>query len=160
MLPGMVDSTVAIARLRTALQNPGDRLEKLRRAAEAVRESGAYRWVGIYDVHRGEIVIAAWSGPAAPDSPRFPVEKGLCGDAIRSGRTVVVGDVTRDPRYLTTFESTRSEIVVPILDVVSGRARGTLDVESDRPDAFGAEDREFLEHCAAEIATLESPSPG
>jgi CPA1 family monovalent cation:H+ antiporter len=48
----------------------------------------------------------------------------------------------------------------PILDSVSGHARGTLDVESERADAFGPDDRAFLEHCAAEIATAESPSPG
>ncbi len=157
---GMVEAAGAIEKLRSALQPPGDRTKKLQRAAQVIREAGEYRWVGIYDVLPEEIAIAAWSGPAAPAFPRFPIEKGLCGDAVRLGRTVVVGDVTKDPRYLTTFGSTRSEIVVPILEVVSGHARGTLDVESDRSDAFGEDDRNFLEHCAAEIAALESPSPG
>lgn len=156
----MVEAAVAIEKLRGALDGSGERVEKLRRAAAAIREAGPYRWVGIYDVLAKEIAIVAWSGPAAPAYPRFPVEKGLCGDAVRRGETVIVGDVARDPRYLTTFGSTRSEIVVPILDPVSGHVRGTLDVESEHQDAFGPEDRAFLEHCAAEIATAESPSPG
>lgn len=156
----MVEAGAAIEKLQVALQGTGDRSEKLRRAAEVIREAGPFRWVGIYDVLAEEIAIVSWSGPAAPAFPRFPIGKGLCGDAVRRGETVVVGDVTKDPRYLTTFGSTRSEIVVPILDPVSGRSRGTLDVESERVDAFGPDDRAFLEHCAAEIATAESASPG
>jgi putative methionine-R-sulfoxide reductase with GAF domain len=35
-----------------------------------------------------------------------------------------------------------------------------IDVESDRVDAFGEDDRMLLEHSAAEIATELSPSPG
>jgi GAF domain-containing protein len=156
----VVEKTGGIEKLRVALEEPGTRADRLRRAAAVIREAGPYRWVGIYDVLAGEIAIAAWSGPAAPAFPRFSIDRGLCGDAVRRGETVIVGDVTKDPRYLTTFGSTRSEIVVPILDSVSGHACGTLDVESERADAFGPDDRAFLEHCAAEIATAESPSPG
>src|SRR5262249_22769153 len=123
-------------------------------------ESRGYRWVGIYDVGETEIILVAWSGPGPPAHPRFPSDLGLCGEAARERRTVIAGDVGRDPHYLPTLEGTRSEIVVPILDLVTGRARGTLDVESDRPDAFSEADREFLELCAAEIAAAESPSPG
>ncbi len=39
----------------------------------------------------------------------FPVTQGLSGAAVASGETVVVGDVSKDPRYLTAFGSTRSE---------------------------------------------------
>ena len=128
--------------------------------ARLVREAGGYRWVGVYDAGEREIALVAWSGPGPPAHPRFSSDAGLCGEAVRGRRTVLVGDVRNDPNYLPTLEGTRSEIVVPILDLVSGRARGTLDVESDRLDAFGDADREFLEHCAAEIAAAESASPG
>jgi GAF domain-containing protein len=71
--------------------------------------------------------------------------------AVSSGTTVVVDDVTADPRYLTTFGSTRSEIVVP---VVRETVRGLIDVESERPHAFGDADRTFLERCASTIVGL------
>jgi putative methionine-R-sulfoxide reductase with GAF domain len=137
--------------IRLALDANGPRKERFERIGELIREAGAYRWVGIYDVTGDEIAVIAWSGPEAPAHPRFPATRGLCGDAARRGETVVVPDVTGDPRYLTTLGSTRSEIVVPILDPRTGRAIGTLDVESEKTDAFDDEDRLFLERCAKEL---------
>jgi putative methionine-R-sulfoxide reductase with GAF domain len=67
---------------------------------------------------------------------------------------VLVGDVTQDPRYLTTFGSTRSEVVVPIFDPVTGTPTGIIDVESERLEAFTADDCAFLEACASRIAVL------
>ncbi len=125
-----------------------------RRIAGAIRESGGYRWVGVYDVTPDEIGVVAWSGPSAPAVPRFPSSQGLCGSSVRSRATVVVGDVTKDPRYLRTLETTRSEIVVPVVDPERGDVVGLLDVESDLPGAFGEEDQSLLEKCAASLAPL------
>jgi L-methionine (R)-S-oxide reductase len=153
----MSESAPALERIRLALESGGPRRAGLRRAAEIIREAGGYRWVGIYDVEEAEIAVAAWSGPGEPAHPRFPVTRGLCGDAVRRGESIVVPDVRKDPRYLTTFESTRSEIVVPILDPRSGCAVGTVDVESDRTEAFTGEDRRFLQSCAVELARHSPP---
>jgi putative methionine-R-sulfoxide reductase with GAF domain len=81
-----------------------------------------------------------------------------------TGRSVVVGDVTADPRYLTTFGNTRSEIVVPIRDG-EGTVTGLIDVESDLVNAFDESDRLVLERCARALAPLfdrtgEKPVPG
>ena len=149
-----------VAEVRRALEGSGDRAARFKQVAEIIRVAGGYRWVGLYDVSGDEIAIAAWSGPGEPAHPRFPASDGLCGDAVRRRETIVVGDVTKDPRYLTTFGDTRSEIVVPIPDVGTGRPRGVIDVESDHAGAFGPADRALLERCAAEIASVVSPSPG
>jgi GAF domain-containing protein len=155
-----VENAEALARVRKALDEGGEPAERFERVVDAIRQSGGYRWVGLYGVVRDEISILAWSGPGEPAHPRFPVTQGLCGDAIARRETITVGDVSKDPRYLTTFSSTRSEIVVPILNFVTGRARGVLDVESDRANAFSEADRRFLERCAAELARDLSPAPG
>jgi len=145
-----------LKRLRDILSVPGDRVGKARRVSAAIRETGGYRWVGIYDVSEDEIGVVAWSGPSAPAHPRFPVGQGLCGASVKSKETIAVGDVSSDPRYLPTLETTRSEVVVPVLDRTSGRVVGLVDVESDLPDAFSAEDRRCLEECAALLAPLWS----
>jgi GAF domain-containing protein len=137
--------------IRLVLDGGGARKERFERVGEMIREAGGYRWVGIYDVTDDEVAVIAWSGPEAPAHPRFPATRGLCGDAARRRETVVVPDVTKDPRYLTTLGSTRSEIVVPILDPGTRHAIGTLDVESEKTDAFTDEDRLFLERCAKEL---------
>jgi putative methionine-R-sulfoxide reductase with GAF domain len=59
-----------------------------------------------------------------------------------------VGDVRNDPRYLTAFGSTLSEIIVPVLHPGDGRVVGTVDVESERANAFSSRDREMIEQCA------------
>jgi len=149
-----------LAGIRDVLTPGHDRTTAFRRVAEILRDAGGYRWAGLYEVGAAEIAIVAWAGAGEPKFPRFAVSEGLCGDAARSRATVVVGDVAADPRYLEAFETTRSEIVVPVLDAVSGQARALIDVESDRPNAFGEADRVLLERCAAEIAAAISPSPG
>jgi GAF domain-containing protein len=119
-----------------------------REAANLIREAGTYRWVGLYDVTLTEIVAIAWTGSEAPAYPRFPVSQGLNGAAVATGQPVVVQDVSGDPRYLTTFGSTRAEAIFPVAVPDDGRIIGTIDVESDRIGAFRAEDEVFLKDCA------------
>lgn len=116
-----------------------------------IRVARKYRWVGIYKVTRKEFVILAGTGDEPPAYPRFPITQGLCGAALESGKPVVVGDVSKDSRYLPTFHTTRSEIIVPM---TNGHRHivGMLDAESEAVNAFGDEDRQFLERAAGLIA--------
>jgi GAF domain-containing protein len=146
--------TYVLEQVRIVLEGEGDRIGKAERIADVIRRAGDYRWVGLYEVGGGEIGVVGWSGPGEPAYPRFPASQGLCGAAVSSRSTVVVGDVRSDPRYLTTFGSTQSEIVVPIMDGAGHEVLGVIDVESERPHAFGEADRAFLERCAALILPL------
>jgi L-methionine (R)-S-oxide reductase len=109
-----------------------------------------YSWVGIYLVEGDELVLGPWKGPEATEHVRIPVGQGICGAAAESGRTEIVDDVNADPRYLACFPSTRSEIVVPI--AYEGQVVGEIDIDSDRPAAFGEDDRAFPERVAALIS--------
>jgi L-methionine (R)-S-oxide reductase len=140
--------------LRLIISGAENRVEKARKIAEAIRNYGPYRWVGLYDIGRDEVSIIAFSGPSAPAYPTFPIGKGLTGSAIKEKKTVVVGDVTKDPRYLTAFGSTKSEIIIPILDSRRGMVVGTVDVESKRANAFSDADRKALEDCATAASKL------
>ncbi len=109
-----------------------------------------YWWIGIYLVDGDDLVLGPWQGPQATEHVRIPVGQGVCGAAATSGETEVVDDVNADPRYLACFPSTRSEIVVPIAH--EGRVVGEIDIDSDRPAAFGDDDRAFLERIALQIS--------
>jgi len=109
-----------------------------------------YSWVGIYLVDGDDLVLGPWKGPQATDHVRIPIGEGICGAAAASGETEIVDDVNTDPRYLSCFVSTRSEIVVPISH--DGRVVGEIDIDSDEPAAFTEADRAFLERVAERIA--------
>ena len=111
---------------------------------------GHYSWVGIYLTKGDELVLGPWRGPQATEHVRIPIGEGICGAAAASGETEIVDDVDSDPRYLSCFVSTRSEIVVPIS--LEGRVIGEIDIDSDEPAAFREDDRVFLERVAELIA--------
>jgi L-methionine (R)-S-oxide reductase len=110
-----------------------------------------YDWVGFYMIEKGGdneppvLVLGPYVG-AVTQHKRIPLNQGICGAAASSGRTVLVDDVAADPRYLACSIETKSEIVVPI--VVKGEVVGELDIDSHTPAAFGADDRQLVEHCA------------
>jgi putative methionine-R-sulfoxide reductase with GAF domain len=76
--------------------------------------------------------------------------KGICGWAAKTGRTEIVSDVSKDPRYLQCFANTRSEIVVPILN--GGKVVGEIDIDGDMLNAHSSVDREFLDALAMKIS--------
>ena len=112
---------------------------------------GHYDWVGFYMMEKGGIgedpmlVLGPYVG-AVTQHKRIPLNQGICGAAASTGRTVVIDDVSKDPRYLACSIETKSEIVVPI--IVKGEVVGELDIDSHAPAAFTPDDRQLVEHCA------------
>ena len=111
-----------------------------------------YTWVGIYLCYGNELVLGPFLGKPSPHT-RIPLGRGICGAAASEKSTIIVDDVSQDPRYLACSTETCSEIVVPIM---SGRGTndvlGEIDIDSDRHAAFGSDDRELLEQVAAWLA--------
>jgi len=108
-----------------------------------------YNWVGFYMLEPGAkppmLVLGAFEGAMTPHT-RIPLNQGICGAAASSGQTVVVDDVSKDPRYLACSLETKSEIVVPVF--VHGQVVGELDIDSHFPAAFTAEHKDLVQHCA------------
>lgn len=111
-----------------------------------------YNWVGFYMLEPGAqppmLVLNAFVGAMTPHT-RIPLNQGICGAAASSGKTIVVDDVSKDPRYLACSLETKSEIVVPIF--VDGKVAGELDIDSHFAAAFGAEDQQLVQYCAEVI---------
>jgi L-methionine (R)-S-oxide reductase len=152
----MPSDSPLLEELRKKVSDNAPRIQKLQMIAALIRNSGNYRWVGLYEIDEraGEVINLVWDGPDAPAYPRFPIGKGLTSAAIAEGRAINVGDVVSDPRYLTAFGSTRSEIIVPILDEGRGKVVGTIDVESEQLNAFDRDTEKVLVACADVIALL------
>ncbi len=142
----------ALEAIDRILNRGGEADDVLRAAVDVLHDRfDDYSWVGIYLVEGDDLVLGPWKGPEATEHVRIPVGQGICGAAAATGQTEVVDDVNADERYLACFPSTRSEIVVPI--AYEGRVVGEIDIDSDRPAAFGEADRAFLER----VALLISP---
>jgi GAF domain-containing protein len=140
-----------VSSLETIEQIADGREDVLQRIVDVLHdEVEHYSWVGIYLVEGDDLVLGPWRGPQATEHVRIPVGQGVCGAAAASGETEIVDDVKADPRYLACFPSTRSEIVVPISH--EGRVVGEIDIDSDRPAAFGEDDRVLLERVALVVA--------
>lgn len=108
-----------------------------------------YNWVGFYMLEPGAqppvLVLGAFEGAMTPHT-RIPLNQGICGAAASSGQTVVVDDVSKDPRYLACSLETKSEIVVPVF--VHGAVVGELDIDSHFHAAFTREHQVLVQDCA------------
>ena len=125
----------------------------LQRLAEIVKRVIDYEMFGILllDEERQELVLrkAVNFGPAKERS-RIAVSEGLCGAAVRSRAPVLVGDVRKDPRYVSLVPETRSELVVPL--VHKDRVIGVFDLESPVLDRFTERHVKVLTPLASQVA--------
>ena len=101
-----------------------------------------FDWTGFYRVvEPGLLKIGPYQG--GHGCLTIPFEKGVCGKCAREAATQIIPDVTQVPFHIACSGTTRSEIVVPVLDR-EGRVRAVLDVDSDTPAAFDAIDARYL----------------
>jgi phosphoserine phosphatase RsbU/P len=82
--------------------------------------------------------------------PRVRLGEGLVGYAALHKEPVLVGDVSRDPRYINVVPDVRSELAIPLL--IKDRCIGVVDLESPELDAFSKRDVEILTLLASQAA--------
>ena len=97
-------------------------------------------------------ISASQNLPSAATKLKLRVGEGVTGWVARHGKPVRVGDVTQEPRYVAARRGVKSELAVPL--EVNGETRGVINVDSDRPNAFSAEDQELLEQLAVQAAKV------
>ena len=101
---------------------------------------------GLLEIH------AAHGLPAGAAELKLRLGEGLTGWVARAGKPARVGDVSKDPRYIKLRPEVRSELAVPL--EVQGEVRGVLNVDSERLDAFSADDQALLEALATQAARV------
>jgi signal transduction histidine kinase len=97
-------------------------------------------------------ISASQNLPSAATKLKLRIGEGVTGWVARHGKTVRVGDVTQDQRYVAARRGVKSELAVPL--EVNGETRGVINVDSDRADAFSADDQDLLEQLAVQAAKV------
>ena len=98
-------------------------------------------WAGFYLMENGILVLGPFQGKTA--CIEIPVGKGVCGTAVKEGRTILVENVHEFPGHIACDSASNSEIVVPIRK--NGEIIGVLDIDSPQIGRFDEADRAGLE---------------
>ena len=147
-----LDSDRIVAALRGAFAREEGREGLLRIAAEKIRAAGPpYTSVYLYMLHGNELVLEAHAGRNT-DHTRIPVGVGVCGTAVALGKDQNVPDVRAVENYLACNTWTRSELVVLIRR--GSLILGQIDIDSDVPDPFTAEEEAAVKQVADALAIL------
>lgn len=141
-----------VAGLRGLFAKDAGRQALLTYAAEKIRAAGApYTSVYLYMLHGDDLVLEAYSGRET-EHTHIKVGAGVCGTAVATGRDQNVPDVRAISNYIACNTFTRSELVVLIRrgDTILGQ----IDVDSDVPDPFTAEEEKAVKDVADGLAVL------
>lgn len=141
----------AIARVLLLIEDEPDWIAAMATVACELHHSfDHYDWTGFYRAdEQGNLVIGPYQG--GHGCLRIRNGRGVCGAAAATLQTQLVPDVEEFPGHISCSDSTRSEIVVPVLRL-NGKILAVLDADSDTPDAFGEEDRAALEELCQELS--------
>lgn len=148
----VLDSDKIVTRLRAAFNHGSVPAQLLALAAQLIHDSGApYTSVYLYMLHGDELVLEAFSGRDT-EHTRIAVGHGVCGTAVATGEDQNVGDVRAVENYIACNLFTRSELVVLIRR--GAKILGQIDVDSDVPDPFGADEQAAVRAIADALAVL------
>jgi phosphoserine phosphatase RsbU/P len=81
---------------------------------------------------------------------RVKVGEGIVGQAAQMRHSVLVSDVSKEPAYIPSLPSVRSELAVPL--ILKHRVIGVIDLEAALPDYFNESHVSLLELLAGRIA--------
>ncbi len=141
-----------VAALRGAFTRDVERTAMLGLAAERIRAAGSpYTSVYMYMLHGDELVLEAFAGRDT-EHTRIRVGEGVCGTAVAMNADQNVPDVRARENYIACNTWTRSELVVLIRR--GSLILGQIDVDSDVPDPFTAEEEAAVKQVADALAVL------
>ncbi len=114
----------------------------LQEAADAIQARMNHTFAAVVTLDPQGVLVGRWAarpGIARRSAGRAegPV-KGVIGRALRAKAPQVVPDVAADPDYHADVESTRSEMVIPLLE--GGEVVGAIDFQNEEVGHFGLDD--------------------
>jgi sigma-B regulation protein RsbU (phosphoserine phosphatase) len=134
--------------------------ELLKKVAVLIQERLDFPYVHLFTVHpnRRQIIYEAGSGARSASLKGYVLNldnnEGMISWVAQEGQTILANDVTKEPRYQPSPfppEDTRSELTIPL--IFNNQVVGVLDLQSDRTNAFSAEDHFLCEALANSVAS-------
>src|SRR5580692_4220300 len=126
----------------------------LRRVAEVVRKVIDYEIFAILLLNEKtqELRFRFQVGypPEFAERARIKVGVGVTGLAAQLRQTILINDVTQDPRYVSAVPNVRSELAVPL--TTKNRVIGVIDLEARDPGYFTEEHSRLLSLIASRMA--------
>jgi L-methionine (R)-S-oxide reductase len=137
--------------LDAILNGVDDEVASMATLAALLHHSFGHLWTGFYRVvEPGQLLrVGPYQGSLGCLDITFG--RGVCGNAAAEKKTLIVRDVEKYPDHIACDARARSEIVVPVLGR-QGDLIAVLDVDSDRLNAFDAEDARGLEQLVSRFA--------
>ncbi len=83
---------------------------------------------------------------------KLKVGKGITGWVAKTGKPIIVPDVSKDQRYIQSNPDIRSEMCIPLK--VKDKVIGVLDIEDTKLDAFSKENLTFISAVAGQISMI------
>lgn len=103
-------------------------------ACEVHHADDRFDWTGFYRVVApGLLKIGPYQG--GHGCLTIPFGKGVCGTVAQTLQPELVPDVETFPGHIACASSTRSELVMPVMDA-TGALIAVFDIDSNQPDAF------------------------
>lgn len=97
-----------------------------------------------------QLILGPFQGHVACQLISFG--KGVCGTAAEGKKTQLVRDVDQYPGHIACDGSSRSEIVVPIIQ--NGKVVAIIDVDCAELNGFDEVDQKYLEQLAGILADI------
>ena len=137
------------AQLKALLAGEADRIANAANMAALIYHGlPDLNWAGFYFRQGGELVLGPFQGK--PACVRIPLGNGVCGTAASRGATVLVRDVHHFPGHIACDPTSRSELVVPLIE--AGEVSGVLDLDSPLLARFDEIDKSGCEQLVALFA--------
>ncbi len=133
------------------LEGVDDQVTVMATIAALVHYAFGHLWTGFYRVvEPGQLLrVGPYQGSLGCLDIAFG--QGVCGTAAAESKTQIVADVEKYPGHISCDARSRSEIVVPVYGQ-QGDLIAVFDVDSDRLNAFDAEDARGLEQLVSWFA--------
>jgi serine phosphatase RsbU (regulator of sigma subunit)/putative methionine-R-sulfoxide reductase with GAF domain/anti-sigma regulatory factor (Ser/Thr protein kinase) len=153
------DHLAMVAQVSEEITSTLDLDELLNRVAVLIQKHLNFPYVHLYTVHpiRRQIIYEAGSGERSSSLKGSMLDldndEGIISWVARNGKTMLVNDVTKEPRYHPSPlppEDTRAEMTIPL--VFDKVVTGVLDLQSNHLNAFGEDDRFLCEALADNVA--------
>lgn len=114
-------------------------------AALLYRALPEINWAGFYFLDGDMLRLGPFQGK--PACTEIPVGRGVCGTAVREGKTLIVPDVNAFAGHIACDSASKSEIVVPLTR--EGKVWGVLDIDAPVLNRFDETDAQFLQKITA-----------